>query len=275
MLNKFLPLFILLSSICNCPFPEGRSEVAEKEEIRRQIENVDCDNDDRLEEVKKLFLNVGAKPAEINVENYQNVKNVAVTLIGKTDETIVVGAHYDKTTLGCGVIDNWSGVVLVANLYKYFKKNESEKTIRFVAFGEEEKGLVGSTAMVKAIPEKQKKNYCAMVNFDSFGFSNLWTLESISDKKLIEIGKYVAQKRKQSFLLKNYMGASSDSKSFQEGGIPAITLSGVNDQWRLYLHQRKDQVENINFEKIYQNYKFSVDFLTLIEAKDCDSFKNT
>ncbi len=269
MLKK-IPLFVfLLVTICNCSRINSTEKTAQRDEIRKQIEQVKCDDKDRFEEVKKLFKNTSASALEINIEKFDDVENIAVTVVGKTADTIVVGAHYDKTTLGCGVIDNWSGVVLVANLYKKFKTQKNNKTYRFIAFGKEEKGFVGSKAMVKAIPENQKKNYCAMVNFDSFGFSDLWALENASDKKLIEIAANVAEKRKLEFAVINYMGASSDSKSFKKAGIPAITLSGLDTNWRDYLHQDKDRVENINFDKIYENFQFSLEYLKEIDTKSC------
>ncbi|MDQ3634666.1 MAG: M28 family metallopeptidase [Acidobacteriota bacterium] len=267
--NKISAIFILIITICNCSIIQKEDEFARNQLIKKQFEQVDCDDKDRLSEVKKLFAEVGASPDEINVEKFDDVQNVVLTLKGKTDEIVVVGAHYDKTTLGCGVIDNWSGVVLVANLYKHFKMQKNNKTFRFAAFGKEEKGLVGSKAMVKAIPGNQKKNYCAMVNFDSFGFTSLWSLESTSDKKLIEIAANVAEKRKLEFAVINYMGASSDSKSFKKAGIPAITLSGLDTNWRDYLHQDKDRVENINFDKIYENFQFSINYLKEIDKQSC------
>lgn len=272
MLNKILPILILSATICNCPLIREKENTARKEEIRKQIERVDCDDKDRLAEVKKLFVETGAKPDEIKIEKFDNVQNIVLTVRGKTDETIVVGGHYDKTTLGCGVIDNWAGVVLVANFYKYFKNRNNKKTYKFVAFGKEEKGLIGSKAMVEEIGEN-KKNYCAMVNFDSFGFTDIWTLENISDKNLIDLAKKVADKRNSRFAVKNFTGASSDSKSFKDAEIPAITLSSLDENWRDYLHQDKDQVDRINFDKIYENYLFSIDFIKEIDESSCEDFR--
>lgn len=276
MLNKML-LIILLAAICNCSLIKSTEEKNNnsvlRDEIKKQIEQVKCVDNVRFEEVKKLFKNLGASTSEINVEKFDDVQNIAVTVIGKTPDTIVIGAHYDKTTLGCGVIDNWSGVVLIANLYKKFKTQKNNKTYRFIAFGKEEKGLIGSKAMVKAIPESQKKNYCAMVNFDSFGFTDLWALSNTSDKKLIDLAEKIAVKRNSRFEEITYFGANSDSQSFKNDGIPSITLSGLDDKWRNYLHQDTDQVKNMNFDKIYENFLFSVDYLKAIDSKSCADFR--
>lgn len=277
MLNKLLPFIILFSTVCSCPLlpknKKSKNFITKKKEFIEQIKAVDCDDADRFQEVQKLFSKIGAKDSEVEIEKFEDVANIVLTVKGKTDETVVVGGHFDKTTLGCGVIDNWTGIVIVANLYKSFKSKNPNKTYKFVAFGKEEKGLIGSKAMVKDIPRRDYKKYCAMVNFDSFGFTNAWTLESISNSSLINLGKEVAEKRGFTFEVRNYQGASSDSKSFQQKNIPAITLSGLDDNWREYLHQEKDQIENVNFEKVFENLKFSYDFLNEIDVKPCSSFR--
>lgn len=276
MLDKLLPFVFIFVTVCGCPLFENKKNEkvrTNKEAFVQQVKAVDCDDADRFDEVRKLFRKVGATDAEIAIEKFDEATNIVLTVKGKTDETIVVGGHFDKTTLGCGAIDNWTGVVIVANLYANFKDQKPDKTLKFVAFGKEELGLKGSRAMVEEIPRRDVDKYCAMVNFDSFGFTDIWTLETISDKSLINFAKEIAQKRNQPFAVKNFTGASSDSKSFRQRNIPAITLSSLDDNWRDYLHQDKDQLENINFEKVFRNLEFSYQYVKAIESKPCGHFR--
>lgn len=278
MLDRFLPFIFIITTVCSCPLldlvKKSKSHITDKEVFIKQIKAVDCDDEDRLREVEKLFAQVGADDSAVQIEKYDDATNIVVTVKGKTDETVVVGGHYDKTTLGCGVIDNWTGIVILANLYKNLKNNKSnQKTYKFIAFGKEEENLVGSKAFVDELTESEKKNYCAMVNFDSFGFTDTWTLGTISDQSMITLAKVVAQDRNVSFQVKNFKGASSDSKSFQNAEIPAITLSGLDDDWRDYLHQEKDQLEYIDFEKVFDNFEFSLEYIRQIDLKPCDSLK--
>ena len=83
----------------------------------------------------------------------------------------------------------------------------------------------------------------------------------------------VERKRGGSFSIRNYSGASSDSKSFRLVGVPSITFSGLGDDWREYLHQETDQVKNIDFEMVAENYSFLMDFLQEIDRVDCQSLK--
>ncbi|NNE99575.1 MAG: M20/M25/M40 family metallo-hydrolase [Pyrinomonadaceae bacterium] len=264
-------LFVFLASSCWLPF-QGAKQSSPAEFVS-QIKRVKCDNRDRLESVRSLFSEFGADPGDLEIEDFEYVKNLAVTVPGETDETIVVGAHYDKTTLGCGAIDNWTGIVILANLYKSLKDQRNKKTFRFVAFGDEEKGLVGSREMVRAIPKGRLAKHCAMVNFDSFGFEDLWALQRASDASLINLAKNLAIRNGTALPVKNYSGAVSDSRSFQIKGIPAITLSGLDDNWRSYLHQEKDQLSNINIEKVFENYVFALEYLEEIDSSRCDEFR--
>ena len=274
--RNLLVLTLLISFAMNfgcsyTPF-QGSTKTA-PEKFKAQIKKVDCDNRDRLESVRSLFADLGVNPDDIVVEDFEKVKNITVTVPGKSDETIVVGAHYDKTTLGCGAIDNWTGIVIVANLYASFKDKNNQKTFRFVAFGDEEKGLVGSKAMARAIPKARLEKHCAMVNFDSFGFDDLWALQKTSDASLINFAKNLAGRRNVSFPVKNFKGASSDSKSFQVAGIPSITMSGLGDNWKDYLHQDSDQVSQIKMDKVYENFLFAEEYLTELDAESCGAFR--
>ena len=277
MFAKLLPIIFLIAAISSCPLmrqlKNRPAPITDKEDFINQIKRVECDNNERLRAVGRLFRNLGVADEDIKVEKFENVANVVLTVKGKTDEIVVVGGHYDKTTKGCGAIDNWTGIIMVANLYLNFKAKENNKTYKFVAFGKEEKNLVGSRAMVKDIPKSEYKNYCAMVNFDSFGFTDIWALKPISDQSMISIAEEIAVERGFALELKDFDSASSDSKSFRNANIPAITLSGLSDNWREYLHQDKDQLEHINFDKVFENFNFAYDYLNEIDKRGCQTFR--
>ncbi|MCB1025481.1 MAG: M28 family peptidase [Acidobacteria bacterium] len=274
MYSKILTVGIVCFLFAGCSrIFRSDFDPADLREIEAQIKTVDCDNYDRPAEVKKLFLASGAGERDISIEKFDEGQNILVRLKGKSEETVVLGAHFDKTNSGCGAIDNWTGIVILANLYRELRAKENQKSYIFAAFDKEEKGLKGSKAMAGRIPAGELSNYCAMVNFDSFGFANTWALEDISDKKLIDLAASVAKKRNAGFLLKDFRGATSDSKSFREIKIPSITLSGLGDNWRKYLHKSEDKVENINFAKVFENFKFAGQFVAAIDPMPCAAFR--
>lgn len=134
---------------------QTRIKISTPEQFKAEFDSVPCKNDDRLEAVKTLFGKMGAAPSDISMEKYKNVENLVIRKLGTSQEKIVIGAHYDKVPDGCGALDNWTGIVTLAHLYRSLKDLPLKKTLLFVAFGKEEKGLIGSHAMVEAITKDQ------------------------------------------------------------------------------------------------------------------------
>ena len=276
-MNKFSAttagLLIFLHAFTVFAQPEPTLNIATEDGIKTDFSLVVCKDKERLEAVKNLFVKMGAGNDEIKIEKHKDVENLTVTLKGKSNEIVVVGAHYDKTDDGCGVIDNWSGIVILANLYRSMRDFTTDKTYIFVAFGKEEKGLIGSGAMVKAIPKAERINYCEMVNFDSFGLSIPQALSNVSDTPLMNLAKEVSDEMKIPFAKAGIETASSDSQSFRERKIPAITLHGLNDKWEDYLHNSRDKLDNLNPQSVYIGYRHGLNFLAKIESKPCDAFR--
>ncbi len=249
--------------------------ISTKESVEESVKLAPCKNKERFEAVKKLFSQMGAKDDEITIEKFDKdrISNVVVKKKGKSDETIVIGAHYDKTEAGCGAIDNWTGISIIAHLFKTLRQIETEKSYIFVAFDQEEKGLLGSVAMTKAIPKENLKQYCAMVNFDSFGFTSPFSLQGASSSKMVSVAKKLAEENKFKFIDAADEEADADSSSFKSRDIPAITFSGLDGNWRNYLHSKNDQIGKINMSSVYLGYRFGLIFIAKIDSMGCKAIK--
>lgn len=273
--KKIFVSAIVIFALCMTVFLQQSSKaiVATEANIKTDIEQVPCKSDERLAAVKKLFIAKGASENDLIVEKYEKAENLVITKKGSSDETVVIGAHYDKVDDGCGAIDNWTGIVIVANLYGTMKNLMTAKTYKFVAFDREENGLVGSGAMAKAIPEAQRSSFCAMVNVDSFGFSYPQVLDNASNPKLRDAAKSLAKDLKMPFADASLLGvADADSSSFKNIKIPAITFHGLSNDWRNYLHTSKDQLKNVDSNSVFVGYQFVLRFLIKIDASGCTSF---
>src|SRR5262245_45263733 len=251
------------------------SLITPREEIRSEFDSVPCKNGDRLNAVKSLFEKMGAKPEEIVVEKIKTVDNVVVRKASATgsNEKIVIGAHYDKTPDGCGAIDNWTGVVALAHIYRTVKDLPLKKNVVFVAFGEEEKGLVGSSAMAGAIKKEQVAEYCAMINIDSLGIGAPQTLDNISSEKLIDFTVALAEKINVPFARTRFDNAKSDSASFIKNNIPAVTIHALNGNWPKILHSSNDDPSRINHDSVYMGYRMTLALLLRVDVADCQSFR--
>jgi Iap family predicted aminopeptidase len=251
----------------------GDVKIATEDEIKAEVKIATCKNDDRLEAVRKIFRDMGAPEDTIKTEKYKDVDNLVVMRPGKTSEKIIIGAHYDKVPDGCGAIDNWTGIVILANLYRSIKSLGTNKTYVFVAFGKEEVGLVGSRAMAKSIQKEDLASYCAMVNFDSFGFNFPRAMANTSSSGLIKEAAEIAKKMDVPFSAWTVDNADADSSSFKAKGIPSITLTGLSNNWPSFLHSSNDKADSINSASVYVGYRFALSFLVSLDAADCQSLR--
>jgi hypothetical protein len=121
----------------------------------------------------------------IGIENTRaSVNNVLAYLPGKTDEYVILGAHYDHLGRGTfdslapsligqlhpGADDNASGTAGILELARILSplKGRLDRGILFASFAGEELGLLGSAAWVKE-PTRPLDKAVAMLNLDMVG----------------------------------------------------------------------------------------------------------
>jgi hypothetical protein len=122
---------------------------------------------------------------EVDIETTRaTVNNVLAYLPGKTDEYVIVGAHYDHLGYGNydslapaligqihpGADDNASGTAGVLELARMFAplKGQLQRGILFASFAGEELGLLGSAHWVQS-PTLPLDKAVAMLNLDMIG----------------------------------------------------------------------------------------------------------
>jgi len=131
--------------------------------------------------VKERFSEVGLKPIGAAFEQEfeiggrgqaVNGVNYVGSISGKSkaDKFIVITAHYDhlgvqKGQIFNGADDNASGTAALFAIASYFKKNQPEHSLIFVALDAEEKGLLGAYYFV-ANPPVPKTSIVLNVNMD-------------------------------------------------------------------------------------------------------------
>lgn len=232
-----------------------------------------CKNEERLEAAKALFERAGASSSDVSVDKYKDVENLVVVKKGESEERIVVGAHYDKVSDGCGAVDNWTGVVTLAHLFRTLKDVRLKKTLVFVAFGKEEKGLLGSRAMVNAIGKEEAARYCAMVNIDSLGLAPPQVADNMSSGKMRELAAAVAKEMKMPFASAGIGGADSDSTSFMAKHIPAVTIHGMTNDWRNVLHSSNDKASKVNPLSVYMGYRLTLSMIARLDGAACAAYR--
>jgi Zn-dependent M28 family amino/carboxypeptidase len=106
------------------------------------------------------------------VRQSENV--IAQTTTGRTDRVVVSGAHLDSVIEGPGINDNGSGSAAQLEVALQMAELEIEPVnqVRFIWFGAEEAGLVGSAYYVSQLTKREIKDIAVMLNFDMVGSPN-------------------------------------------------------------------------------------------------------
>ncbi len=93
---------------------------------------------------------------------------------GDRNRVVVVGAHLDSVPAGPGINDDGSGTMAELEIAKQLarKKFEPRQRIRFMWFGGEEDGLIGSTYYAEHLPPTEVRKIMVMLDFDMISSPN-------------------------------------------------------------------------------------------------------
>ena len=125
--------------------------------------------------IKRLIARKG--PVTVHIKSTDSMApitswNVIGNLRGskQPDEIILLGSHYDGHDISQGAVDPASGVAAVLESARVLAKHAAPlpRSLRFVAWGVEEIGLLGSKAYVKE-HDAELKNIRFYLNMDAAG----------------------------------------------------------------------------------------------------------
>ena len=99
---------------------------------------------------------------------------IANTPTGRTDRVVLAGAHLDSVPEGPGINDNGSGSSTILEVALQMSNLGIKPTnqVRFVFWGAEEAGLLGSEHYVNTLTSRQRKDIALNLNFDMVGSPN-------------------------------------------------------------------------------------------------------
>jgi uncharacterized membrane protein len=103
-------------------------------------------------------------------------RNISVELRGreKQDEVIVIGAHYDTVWLTPGADDNASGIAGLLEIARALAGRRFAKTLRFIAFCNEEEPFYGTDEMGSQLSAERSRNrgenIIAMFSLEMIGY---------------------------------------------------------------------------------------------------------
>ncbi|MFQ3580511.1 MAG: M20/M25/M40 family metallo-hydrolase [Chloracidobacterium sp.] len=192
-----------------------------------------------------------------------------------SQEVVVIGAHYDHLGLGGpnslapregdvhpGADDNASGTAGLMELAKALGNQTArpKRSLLFIAFSAEEKGLIGSAYFVDH-PTTRGKRIVAMINMDMIGRlrENRLTIQGVGTSS---VWRPLLTETNQRHALTLSLGESgfgpSDHASFYKRNIPVLFfLTGSHPDY----HRPSDTADKINYAGERQVLSFVSDVL--------------
>jgi Zn-dependent M28 family amino/carboxypeptidase len=190
--------------------------------------------------------------------------NVASSLEGSDSvhEVVVIGAHYDHVGVSRdhkpgddfiynGADDNASGTTALLGIARAMSAMplHPRRTVLFLAFAGEEKGLFGSEYYVRN-PLLPLQKTVAMLNFDMVGRNGRDSLYIIGAKESPDLARIVHEANRDVGMVlidSELEGGGSDHMSFTAKGIPAVHFfSGLHADY----HRVSDNPDRIDMQKV-------------------------
>jgi aminopeptidase YwaD len=212
---------------------------------------------------------------------YQNINSSCVNVIGKItgttypDQYYIICGHYDNFRLDPvpspldtipGADDNVSSISGVLESAKLLANYPLKYSVLFIAFDEEERGLIGSFAYADSAI-RQGMNIKGVINLEVLGY------DSDNDGKFMVITNANSEGLANSLLnatdiyqvglqgVKNFNGGYSDHYSFWYKGFKAITHAQSDSNFTPYEHTRFDTYDKFN--QVYFLKMVKAAFVTL------------
>jgi leucyl aminopeptidase len=208
----------------------------------------------------------------VNYDQWQY--NVIATLEGNlsSDSVSIMGGHYDNIlgtgdpfTIVPGANDNASGVAAALEVARVMKKNNyiPENTIRFIAFGSEELGLIGSNAYAADVAASNAK-IKFMLNNDMIAYEPdndkaNWSVDIMdytnSEFLMTEAEQLCSKYTVLKYFNDNTHNKQSDSYPFFTNGYKALFFFAQKIDPNY--HSLNDLASNCNFEYCREIVKIS------------------
>jgi len=167
-------------------------------------------------------------------------QNVVAVKPGRSDVTVVVGAHYDSVSRGKGAGDNATGVGVLLEAASLLKDVPTYATVKFVAWGAEEVGLRGSYYFVSQMSPEEIDATIAYINLDMVGIGDYFYVYAANSGATWVRDMALAIGINQGFDIRTtpetswggFTGDWSDHVAFRNAGIPVAYFEWWN--WEKY-----------------------------------------
>jgi hypothetical protein len=267
-----IPWIVLAPVVLACSLSaqvQLESRTLTRDAIEVRLQGFSDKNSERETKLKQLFLQSGCKGDQLSEQSVRPKlpPNLICVLPGDTDQVIVVGAHSDHVDRGDGVVDNWSGASLLPSLFFSLSGSRRRHTFIFIAFTDEEGGLVGSEFYARNLPADQRTKVSAMVNMDTLGLGPTEVWSSHSDRIMLDALAQASFDMKLPVAPMNVDDlGSTDSEPFSRYKIPRITIHSVTPETWPILHSTRDKLDVVKMNDYYDSYRLIAGYLVFLDS---------
>lgn len=174
------------------------------------------------------------------------VDNLRVRIPGKSDETVLVGGHFDSWEKGQGAIDNGLGVAQLLALARVLRDADLERTVELVWYNGEEQGLWGSRYAAEQGADA-KNPPAVMINLDMVGVPI--GVNAMGHDDLVTLLDWWNESRGEGMLeqgVTNKTWMASDHTPYQVNGVRVITFYAPIPQESVrYYHDFADTFDKL------------------------------
>ena len=182
-------------------------------------------------------------------------RNLIAEIPGRSQEWVVLCAHYDGHDLADSALDNATGVVAALEILRCLAplSGELPRGLRAILFTAEETGLLGSRLYADGLDDAERRAIAAVVNLDTLGGSADFTCLTSGFAALDEFVSAVSTERGLSLATWRPLMRNSDHFNFARHGIPALRLiAGFDDSGAgaRYLLTEADTADRVSAEEL-------------------------
>ena len=169
-----------------------------------------------------------------------------------TNQIVIIGAHHDSVPGAPGANDDASGTATVLELARVMANMPTDTELRFITFGAEEYGLLGSYAYANSLTKDEINRTVGMFQLDMVGSRDAGDLVMFTadGKKNIVTDLGAAAGSRLSDVIPYAHGGRSDHVPFAELGIPAALF--IHSPVEPWYHTPEDTIDKISKEKLQE-----------------------
>jgi hypothetical protein len=197
------------------------------------------------------------------------------------EEIVIIGAHYDSVRYGPGADDNASGIAAMLAIARELSGRPTERTVRFVAFANEENpfeslGAMGSQRYAAQCRAKNEK-IVVMIAFDGLGFYRTdpnsqhypppfnWKFPAVADfvgfvgnggsadllRRSVGVFRGAVQFPSQGLIAPQWLkdAGRSDHQPFWNAGFSAFLVTDTLPFRYPHYHRPTDTAEKIDYDR--------------------------